>query len=1110
MVLLQVIAAGATVSLGADMTAQAATLPQLTFAKSTASDNILTNQHFDVELQVGDTASKINTIDLPNEVNLDGPEEFKQIKRVFDDSQYTTGDNGAFTITAKHLTVAYNPDKRRITVQWSDEYPQTKVPIRLTAVKAEKLALVAVADDQKGPALNVEIKQPQTQADQASTSSASSSAATDTNSSTASSSRQATSSAASLDSSRSAATTLSSQAVNQTSASSSEPSQETAANQSSAVTESAGETTDSSASISSSSTASQVFSSAPTKQATASAKSSPLIPVTRLAQLSSNVVDVSQWSQLVDAWKDASVDEINITADISNPTAASGALDSRLSGNIIVNGNGHSVNIGRAGFHTRYNGATSSTKYTATFMNFTSLTGSFGNDAGLIGSTTGGDGVNAALNWTFNVSNITVPSGTRNSDTSRRFVSAEGNQVNVTGNCQVTTYRENVLCGGFNVAAGQTFTGSKLATGSDNSFIWFIFDQQGTGDRKVNVEEGATLNCIRRPVDPTSTAYTSYPVIFDAYESINVGKNATFNASVPGNAYSNHYFYGSTKYHRDFYADTGSTVNLTSLARGQSPIGFIDNATSTIQSSSGANIYVIAATGAPLISGNYARLATVRFINPNNLDLRNSSTGTTAAASSINQDNVGTFEIQDSNISLWKLASSVTGGADYSYSNVSQLLQQGSAVTATDSNLQSNYLSSKMRRISATNQVIVAMVPDTNGVQDDGTVNYIPQYASAGQLTVSYSVNGKTITAQTDSNGYATANVGTFLKAGTTVTASTSNTSGTTVTATGTVVDVTPPNPATMVSPDPIRVSTGTVSGQNGEPGAQVTLALNGQIQTNVKTVVNANGTWSLNLTGLSLKIGDKIIIYMADSLGNRNPDPNSYPNGQQYHDATFQPAPIFTVAKDLIVNPIDPDDPSKPGTGGTNNLGPLSLDAVPTHLNFGQHSIPTMDTAYPLLSPSAAEDQLATATDGQKYATVGGQKNGQDSVYTQVTDTRDTPSGWQLTAQLSALTATDGTTMTGSYVTLTSGTAQYLNASTSKWVTATDQNQATLPAVIKLTPGATQQTLIAGTTSQQGVGTNQQIWNVNNVALHVKGGRVMAKNYSGTITWQLNSLPSQ
>ncbi|KLD61593.1 hypothetical protein WP50_01110, partial [Lactiplantibacillus plantarum] len=98
------------------------------------------------------------------------PEEFKQIKRVFDDSQYTTGDNGAFTITAKHLTVSYNPDKRRITVQWSDEYPQTKVPIRLTAVKAEKLALVAVADDQKGPALNVEIKQPQTQADQASTS----------------------------------------------------------------------------------------------------------------------------------------------------------------------------------------------------------------------------------------------------------------------------------------------------------------------------------------------------------------------------------------------------------------------------------------------------------------------------------------------------------------------------------------------------------------------------------------------------------------------------------------------------------------------------------------------------------------------------------------------------------------------------------------------------------------------------------------------------------------------------------------------------------------------------------------------------------------------------
>ncbi|UKB40488.1 hypothetical protein [Lactiplantibacillus paraplantarum] len=94
MVLLQVMAAGATVSLGTGMTAQADTLPQLTFAKSTASDNILTNQHFDVELQVSNTASKTNTIDLPNDVNLDGPEEFKQIKKVFKDSHYTSGIMG--------------------------------------------------------------------------------------------------------------------------------------------------------------------------------------------------------------------------------------------------------------------------------------------------------------------------------------------------------------------------------------------------------------------------------------------------------------------------------------------------------------------------------------------------------------------------------------------------------------------------------------------------------------------------------------------------------------------------------------------------------------------------------------------------------------------------------------------------------------------------------------------------------------------------------------------------------------------------------------------------------------------------------------------------------
>lgn len=1119
MVFLQVMATGVAVS------AQADTLPQLTFAKQTASDNILTNKYFDVELQASDAQDKMNTIDLPDSVTVDGPTEFRQLKRVLDGSHYTTGDNGAFAIANKDVTVAYNPDKRRITVQWSESYPQTKLPIRLTAVKVGQLALVAVADGQKGPALNVEIKAPQTQTSQSSSRSEHSStiASSSSTTTTTSSSQSQTSTTAQTSVGHSTASSvLNGQSADQSLI---------------GTSDSASLSTSQSSSTSSTSKEKnrQALSSSNGKQASASSWSNPLIPVTRLAQLSTNVANVSTWDQLVSAWKNANVDEINITTDISNATAPSGALDSRLSGNIIVNGNGHSVNLGRAGFHTRYNSATRDTLYTATFMNFAPLTGSFGNDAGLIGSTTGGDGGNAALNWTFNVSNITVPSGTSNSDTSRRFVSAEGNQVNITGNCQVITYRENILCGGLNVAAGQTFTGSKLATGDNNSFIWFVYDQQGTGDRKVNVEEDATLNCIRRPVDPNSTAYTTYPVVFDAYESINIGKNATFNASIPGNAYSNLYFSGS-QYHRDLYADTGSTVNLTSLARSQSPISFSNNATSTIQSSSGANVYVIAATGAPLISGNYARLATVRFIKPNNLDLRNSSTGATAATSSINQDNVGTFEIQDSNISLWRLASSVTGGADYSYSSVAQLQQQGTTVSATNSNLQSNYLSSKMRRISAINQkpqlsfnnpydgtnrltdadqklrtrVIVAMVPDTNGVQDDGKVHYIPQYASAGQLTVSYQVNGKTVTAPTDNDGYATANLGAFLKAGTTVTASTDNASGTMVTATETVVDVTPPNPATKVVPDPIRVSSGTVSGQNGEPGAQVTLALNGQIQTKVKTVVNTNGTWSLSLTGVSLKIGDKLTIYMADSLGNRNPNPSSYPNGQQYHDATFQSAPVFTVAKDLIVNPIDPDDPSQPGSGGTKNLGPLSLDAVPTHMNFGQHAIPAVDTGYSLLPSSAATDRLATAIDGQQYATIGGTKNGQDSIYTQVTDTRDTPSGWQLTAQLSKLAAADGTTITGSRMTLTAGMAQYLNRTTNKWATTADQNQAALPTAITLTPGATQQTVVASAAAQQGIGTNQQIWNVNNVVLHVKGGRILAKNYSGTITWQLNSLPSQ
>ena len=61
------------------------------------------------------------------------------------------------------------------------------------------------------------------------------------------------------------------------------------------------------------------------------------------------------------------------------------------------------------------------------------------------------------------------------------------------------------------------------------------------------------------------------------------------------------------------------------------------------------------------------------------------------------------------------------------------------------------------------------------------------------------------------------------------------------------------------------------MSGQNGEPGAQVTLALNGQIKLMSKRLSMPIGLVT-ELNRIIVKIGDKIIIYMADSLGNRNP----------------------------------------------------------------------------------------------------------------------------------------------------------------------------------------------------------------------------------------------
>nr|WP_279590056.1 WxL domain-containing protein [Lactiplantibacillus plantarum] len=81
--------------------------------------------------------------------------------------------------------------------------------------------------------------------------------------------------------------------------------------------------------------------------------------------------------------------------------------------------------------------------------------------------------------------------------------------------------------------------------------------------------------------------------------------------------------------------------------------------------------------------------------------------------------------------------------------------------------------------------------------------------------------------------------------------------------------------------------------------------------------------------------------------------------------------------------------------------------------------------------------------------------------------------------------------------------------------VTAADANQATVATPIVLNAGASSTTDVANSHGRskvgdgQGMGVNQQYWNINNVQLHVKGGHAAAKNYSGNIVWTLNSTPT-
>lgn len=126
-----------------------------------------------------------------------------------------------------------------------------------------------------------------------------------------------------------------------------------------------------------------------------------------------------------------------------------------------------------------------------------------------------------------------------------------------------------------------------------------------------------------------------------------------------------------------------------------------------------------------------------------------------------------------------------------------------------------------------------------------------------------------------------------------------------------TVVDVTPPNPAVITNATDITNTTKQISGTNGEPGATVTVKVNGSsIKGSAK--VNDQGDWQFDLPAY-LQKNDVVQVFLTDEAGQaanvKNPPSTNSGQGNTnpaedlpYHDTTFKKAASFQV-KDVLPN---------------------------------------------------------------------------------------------------------------------------------------------------------------------------------------------------------------
>ncbi|MEI5993462.1 isopeptide-forming domain-containing fimbrial protein [Candidatus Enterococcus mansonii] len=663
-----------------------------------------------------------------------------------------------------------------------------------------------------------------------------------------------------------------------------------------------------------------------------------------------NIVSVGTWPTFLAAWNNPAVTKIKMTSDITR--SGSARVEARTT-DIEIDGSKEIPGVGQSRYYKL--DLTSTSLPLGKIGSGTALLhvhdlvvqnrsddgapSSHGNTAAVFGDQYyDPNNTQVATNrWNLRFGNVIVPRGTTS-----RLARVPRGKVTVYGDMNLHTRSENFYLGAMYVEDDTTYYGA--ITNSNYSTIWFrqASIEGDTGDNKFVVGKNSDVKL--RNVGNGTT----FPAIYRYYKEIIINEGAKFSATVPGNAV------GFGGVNQKFIAKKGAVVTLTSknsnssvatvgptLASGNGPAdsGFGDNGTANdvlFHIEPGASFYSIGRAGATGMI-NWSRGTGNKFImdTPEKYDIRNNESNV-----AVNVAGTGnTFEIRNSEVSLWKNTTNVSSVADYSHDNITNfsILNRTTASSLpTDLATDFNSNQGNFRRILGLNtdpsiemkpltdadktitnyfRVKLGEVPDDSGIAEDGSINFIPVYAKKDQATVTINYQGELQNVLTNSEGYANYVIPEFYKAGEKITVKAKR-SGleSSLQETEPVIDITPPEPAKLTEG---RVTTHTkqLKGTKAEPNAKIYVDINGVRQATVGRV-KEDGQWMYDLPRY-LNAGEVVEIFLEDNAGKITetlnpavPSTNSE-NGNinpsktmKYRDAEFKAPEKYTVVDTLPDNP--------------------------------------------------------------------------------------------------------------------------------------------------------------------------------------------------------------